>query len=164
MLKTALQTHSGAYVQIYKNYLCCPRQKNKTKKKSQTARKEITVNTFLFFLLHALCWKLCAIPRIVSLSLLVDMLTQCFEFAVWRRQLICNCWQACRTQFCQPAVRGGWKRAGKPVWCHRAQVIKPSCSSRTAREALHALPPSQASSTRKGKVEKQQHGAPSKAN
>lgn len=79
----------------------------KRKRKPDSANK-ITANTFLFSLLHALCWKICARSRIVSVSLVVDMLTQCFEFATWWRRLICKCWRACRAAFCQPAVRGGW--------------------------------------------------------
>lgn len=82
-------------------------QTKKRKRKPDRA-KEITANTFLFSLLHALCWKICARSGIVSVSFVVDMLTQCFEFAIWWRRLLCNCWQAWRPPFCQPAVRGGW--------------------------------------------------------
>lgn len=141
--------------------------KNKTpQKKKPDGVKEITANTFLFFLLHALCCKIWAVLRIVSVSLLVDMLTQCFEFAVWRRQRICKCWQACRTQFCQRvgARRLKTSREKNLSGVTALKSQHPAGAAQQLVGALHAPPPSQASSTREGKAEKEQHGASSKAN
>lgn len=83
-----------------KYYVCCPwtkcEQREREVPKSKTNHSRDKHSSPLFsmpFLCQKKKKEICAMPRIVSVSSLVDMLTQWFEFPLltWCHQLICSC-------------------------------------------------------------------------
>lgn len=61
-----------------KKYLCCPGQNASYDSKTQP--QQTKKSSPLFSCLIVLVKRICAMPRIVGVSSLVDMLTQWFEF------------------------------------------------------------------------------------